>query len=73
MSILEKLWADAHPSWINWFKMPHWLYWLSWRPRRCCICGKWYWACWYDEYCSRSCADEDIEAVTKCIEGMERE
>lgn len=65
MSILEKLWNGTHPSWINWFRVPHWLYWLSFRPRRCSFCVEWYWGCWYTEFCSQECNDENTRKVDK--------
>lgn len=62
-SVFEQLWRSTHRQWINWFKVPHWLYWLSIRPRRCCACGRWFWGPWYDEFCSRKCNDDEMEAV----------
>lgn len=54
---MRGLWRSAHPSWVNWFRVPHWFYWLSYRPRRCCCCRRVYLGCWYTEFCSQKCSD----------------
>lgn len=73
LGLFEHTWRAVHPSLVNWFKMPRWLYWLSFRPRACLMCGRFYWGCWYTEYCSRACSDEMLrqcDAAWKRVEGM---
>lgn len=48
---------------IRWTYMVHWLYWLSYRPRKCVMCGRRFWGCWYVEHCSAICAHEDADGM----------
>jgi hypothetical protein len=55
-----------------------WRYWwrryLGWFPfQTCAICRRWYWGglpwfgwrAWYQDYCSRGCADVDLDSLPR--------
>jgi|GEM_PF-5224975 len=56
---------------VDWFKVPHWLYWMSFRPRRCAVCKRLFWGFWYCDICSKECHEADCEMIDAMIEARE--
>lgn len=51
--------SEKYGRWAKW-----WRRWMWWSPIQfCMICGSWYWGKWSDDYCSRECADLDMETL----------
>lgn len=54
-------WSVRHLGF--WWAAPKWLWWASYRPKRCVFCGAWFFAGWWQDICTKECSDEELEEL----------
>ena len=50
---------------INWWRVPTWLWWISFRPRRCVWCDRLFWGRWFRGHCSQQCSKDQVAGIVR--------